>query len=132
MTAMRRLLLMLALLALAAVVACFGTIFAMEKGTLPAQYRLHLSTSATNYTVRVTWITTNEFPVSNTGDAVIDIPALPHSCSLVCLGVKLTDNSLRSRKIVEILRDGRVVQRLSVRELDRLVSEGSGTVRLHQ
>ena len=127
---MRPALIMLALLAVAAGVAFFGTIQALEKGTRPRQYSLHLRASGTNYVVRVTWPATNEFPISQTGNAIIDIPALPRGCSLICLGVKLREGSSRSRKVVDVVRGDRVVRRLSVQELDDLSAKGSGTVRL--
>jgi hypothetical protein len=108
----------------------FGTIQAMEKGSPPTQYRVVLSDSSTNYGIRVTWPITNDFVVSKTGEALIDVPALPHGCSLICLGVKLTDGSPRSRKVIDVLRGGSVVRRLSLRELDRLPSDSSGARKL--
>src|SRR5438105_10046400 len=100
----------LAILVAVALVAMFGTIQAMEKGSPPMQYRVILPGSSTTYGIRVTWPITNEFTVSKTGEAVIEVPALPHGCSLICLGVKLTDGSPRSRKVIDVLRGGSVVE----------------------
>lgn len=127
---MRLALIVLGILAAVALVAMFGTIQAMEKGSPPTQYRVVLSDSSTNYGIRVTWPITNDFVVSKTGEALIDVPALPHGCSLICLGVKLTDGSPRSRKVIDVLRGGSVVRRLSLRELDRLPSDSSGARKL--
>jgi hypothetical protein len=126
---MRSVLIIVAILG-AAVIALFGTIQAMEKGSPPLQYRLLLSGSATNYEIRVTWPITNEFAVSKTGEAVIDVPALPHGCSLICLGVKLTDGSPRTRNVIDVVRSGNVVRRLSLRDLDRLPADASGARKL--
>jgi len=128
---MRSVLIVLASLAAVALVAFFGTIQAMEKGTPPMQYRVVLPRSSTNYGIRTTWPVTNEFVISKTGEALIDVPALPRGgCSLVCLGIKLTDASPRSRKVIDVLRDGIVVRRLSLRELDRLPPNRSGARKL--
>jgi hypothetical protein len=130
LSVMRPALIVLAMLVAVALVAMFGTIQAMETGTPPMQYRVVLTGPSTNYGIRLTWPVTNEFVVSRSGEAVIDIPALPHGCSLICLGVKLTDGSPRSRKVVDVLRDRSVVRRLSLRELDRLPPDSSGARKL--
>ena len=127
---MRAALIMVAMLAFAVGVAYFGTTLAMEKGTQPRQYSLHLTAPGTNCVVRVVWPTTNTFSISQTGDAIIDIPALPHGCNLTCLGITLKDGSPRSRKVVQVFREERVVRRLSIEEIDDLSARGSGTVRL--
>jgi hypothetical protein len=127
---MRTVFMVLAILVALALVAMFGTIRAMEKGSPPTQYRVILSGSTTNYEIRVTWPATNEFAVSKTGEAVIEVPALPHGCSLICLGIKLTDGSPRSRKVIDVLQNGNVIRRFSLRELDRLPSDGTGVRKL--
>jgi len=121
-----RLALILVTLAAVALIALFGMIQAMEIGSPPMQYRVVLSGSSTNYGIRVTWPITNEFALSKTGEAVIEIPALRGGCSLICLGIKLTDGSPRSRKVIDMLRGRSVIRRLSLRELDRLPSDSSG------
>ncbi len=127
---MRAALIVLALLVGVALVAIFGTIEVMESGTPAMQYRIWLAGGSTNCGVRVTWPVTNQFPVSKDGQAVVEIPALPYSSSLICFGVKLTDGSPRSRKIVEVLRGDQVVRRLSLRELEHLPSDSSGARKL--
>jgi type II secretory pathway pseudopilin PulG len=127
---MRVVLIVVGILVAVALVAMFGTIQAMEKGSPAMQYKVMLSGATTNYALRVTWPTTNEFPVSKTGETVIDVPALPHGCSLICLGIKLTDGSPRRRKVIDVLKGGSVVRRLSLSELDRLPPDSSGTRKL--
>src|SRR5262249_1638728 len=115
---------MLAVVAGIAAVAFFGTVRAMEKGSPAVQYPLIIVTDRpTNCLVRVLWPGTNTFSISANGEALVDIPALPRGCSLVCLGVKLQDGSPYNWKVVEVLRGGRVVRRLSLRQIDRLPAD---------
>jgi hypothetical protein len=80
--------------------------------------------------LRVVWPHTNSFPVSGSGEALVDIPALPRGCSLVCLGIKLQDGSPYNRKGIEVVRDDRVVCRLSLRQIERLPADSAGRRRL--
>jgi hypothetical protein len=129
---MRAILTILAILVAVIATLFFGTNYAMERGSLPAQYRIMLSSdSPTNCVIRVTWWTrTNEFFVSKDGEVLVDVPALPHGCSLVCLGIRLSDISPRNKQIIDVVRDGRIVRRLSLRQLEQLPSDASGTRRL--
>lgn len=120
----------LAILVGVGLIVMFGTIRAMEKGVPAMQYRISFAGGSTNCTVRVIWPVTNQFAVSKDGQALVEIPALPHGCSLICLGIKLTDGSPRSRIIVEVLRGVQVVRRLSLRELERLPSDPAGAKKL--
>ena len=117
---------MIAIVAAVALTAYFGTIWAMEKGSPPAQYRLLITTDQPMKCVlRVVWPHTNSFSVSANGEGLVDIPALPHGCSLVCLGLKLRDGSPYNRKVVEVVRDGQVVRRLSLQQIEYLPKDTS-------
>ena len=129
---MRAALTMLVVFASVGFVLLLGTVRAMEKGSPPLQYRLVLSPSRTNgCTVRVTWPRAKEFTMSANGEVVVEVPPLPRACSLVCWGVTLQDGSPYSRKIIEVLSDGRVVRQLSLRQLEQLQSDRRGARRLH-
>jgi hypothetical protein len=109
----------------------FGTVRAMDKGSPPAQYRIKIGADQpTNCTIRVTWPHTKEFSFSTSGEAVVDVPALPHGCSYVCLGIRLCDGSPYSRKIIQLVRGGQIVRHMSLREVDELPADASGTRRL--
>jgi hypothetical protein len=124
---MRAALAMMGVAVAVAVTAHFGIIWAMEKGSPAVQYRVFIATEGpTNYVIRVVWPHTNTFSISTDGEGLIDIPALPRGCSLVCLGMKLQDGSPYNWKVIEVLRDGRVVRRLSLRQIDRLPADTSG------
>ena len=124
---MRGILLILAVVVGVAAAAYFGTIWAMEKGSPAVQYRFMIATDRpSNCEVRVVWPRTNTFSISTNGEGLIDIPALPGGCSLVCLGIKLQDGSPYNRKVLEVLRDGRVIRRLSLQQIERLPSDTSG------
>jgi len=118
---------MVAILEAVALAAFFGTIYAMQKGSPPKQSRvLVINDQPTNFMVRVVSPRTNEFIVSKSGETLVDVPALPHGCSLVCLGITLSDGSPYNRKVIEVLRDGRIVRRLSLRQMERLPTDASG------
>src|SRR5712672_1360959 len=59
LSAMRAALITLGVLVAVALVAMFGTIQAMEKGSPAAQYKVHLAGTSTNCAIRVTWPITN-------------------------------------------------------------------------
>jgi hypothetical protein len=125
---MRVVVTMLVAVALALAAAyVFGTALVMSTRSPPVQYRIVvISKQPTNCTIRVTWPHTNEFHVSSSGEALVDVPALPGGCSQVCLGIKLSDGSQYGRKVIELVRDDRVVRRLSLRQMERLPEDASG------
>lgn len=60
------------------------------------------------------------------GRLVLEFPVLPRECSTFLLGMKVKDRSVEARKIIEVLRDGRVVRRLSVNQLRRRPVDEAG------
>ena len=128
---MRALFTLLLLAAASAFFLMCGTIRALPKNNLPAQYRLALGAGkAGAYAIRVVSSQTNEFPISPTGEVTIAVPALGRSCSLVCWGITLQDGSPFNRKVFELVRDGHVVRRLSLRQLEALPLDSSGARKL--
>ena len=114
-------------LGLIIVVALCGTARALPKYNIPAQYRLSVATAEpTNCLVRVTGSVTNDFRVSETGEVTIDVPRLPRSCSWVCFGFTITDGSPKNLKAIQVLRDGRVLRRFSVRQIEGLPVDRAG------
>lgn len=128
---MRLVLATIAILAAVSSIALFGSVRALSAGSRPAQFRIVTTVRGpTNCAVRVTWPQTNEFRFSSSGEAVVEVPALPGSCSWVCFGITVTDGSPYNRKVIEVLRGDRVVQRLSLRQMGRLPTNLSGAKRL--
>jgi len=65
-------------------------------------------------------------PVAEDGRLVLEFPVLPRECSTYLLGVRLKDRSVEARKIIQLVRDGRVVKMLSVNQLRRLPIDEQG------
>lgn len=65
-------------------------------------------------------------PVAEDGRLILEFPVLPRECSTYLLGVRLKDRSVEARKIIHIVRDGRVVKKLSVNQLRRLPPDEQG------
>jgi hypothetical protein len=127
---MRFSLLILMMLVGLALAAQFGTVQALSIGSPPAQFRLRILNSSSNSVIRVSWPEAKNFPVSTSGEVVVDVPRLPGSCSLICCGIILRDGSPYNRKVIEVLRDGRLVRKLSLRQLQRLPLDSSGARKL--
>jgi hypothetical protein len=64
------------------------------------------------------------------GRVVVEFPVLPRECSTYLLGVRLRDRSVEARKIIHLVRDGRIVRKLSVNQLRRLPLDQQGFHRL--
>jgi hypothetical protein len=69
---------------------------------------------------------TNDFPVSPDGAVTIDVPRLPRSCSWVFFGFNITDGSPKSLKAIQIVRNGRIVRQLSLRQIEALSLDNRG------
>lgn len=111
-----------------AALVLFGTVRALPKYNIPAQYRLLvLGSTPGSCVVRVIGSQTNEFPVAQSGEVTIDVPRLPRSCSWVWFGLTISDGSPSSLKAIHVLRDGRVVRQLSLRQIERLPLDATGT-----
>src|SRR6266568_3842555 len=88
--------------------ALFGTVRALPKYNIPAQYRLSVvGAKPGSYFVRVIGSDTNEFPILESGGVTIDVPRLPRSCSWVWFGLTISDGSPINLKAIQVLRDGR-------------------------
>ena len=62
-------------------------------------------------------------PVAEDGRLVIEFPVLPRECSTYVVGMRVKDHSVEARKIILLVRDGRVVRKLSVNQLRRLAKD---------
>ena len=110
-----------------AALALFGTVRALPKYNIPAQYRLSvIGAKAGSCLVRVIGSDTNEFPIVESGEVTIDVPRLPRSCSWVWFGLTISDGSPSNLRAIHILRDGRVVRRLSLHQIERLPFDTAG------
>lgn len=108
--------------------AVAGAALVLPAYNIPAQYRLGLAGNETSgFVVRVVGSATNDFPVAQNGEVTIDVPRLPRACSWMWFGIILRDGSPESRKAIHVLRDGRVIRWLSLRQLDCMPLDSAGT-----
>lgn len=85
-----------------------------------------LSSSPQVVEIRIAGSQQESTRVPTDGRVVLHFPVLPRECSTYLLGVRVKDRSVEARKIVEFVRDGRVIRRMSVRDLRRLPVDQAG------
>jgi hypothetical protein len=115
----------------AAVFVMAGLTFALPKYNKPTQYHLTLrGEHVDGYIVRVLGTHAADFRVGADGRVILDVPRLPRRCSVDWFGIRVWDGSPMSRKVVEVLKDGRILRRLSLQELERLPIDSVGDFRI--
>jgi hypothetical protein len=85
-----------------------------------------ISPSAGSFQIRVDGSELPSLQVSGDGRATVHIPVLPRECSTYFLWVKITDRSVEARKILEFVRDGQVVKKISINHLRSLPADSAG------
>jgi len=60
------------------------------------------------------------------GRTVVHFPVLPRECSTFFLGIRVDDRRVEARKIISIVRGGRLVKKLSVNRLRKLPVDSDG------
>jgi hypothetical protein len=70
-----------------------------------------------NYQIQIVASETLVFPVQQDGSVTIDVPMLPASCCWDWYCFTLVDNSPKNQKAIIVVRDGKVVRRLSLNQL---------------
>ena len=108
-----------------------GCIYALRPYNIPSQRKLLVRSSApTNYVVRVA--EAQEFPVASDGRVSFDVPLLPRGCDVYLFGaVKIHHGAPESLSAIHLLRDGKVVRKLSITQIDQLPLSTDGYRMLH-
>ncbi len=103
-----------------------GCVYALRPGNTPSQQKLCLKASSpTDYIVRVA--DTNDFPVATDGNVTINIPTLPRGCDTYLFGfIKLNDGSPERIKAIHVLKDEKIIRRLSLEKLAQLPVDAEG------
>jgi hypothetical protein len=103
-----------------------GCVYALHPGNPPSQQKLSLqTTSPTNYTVRVAG--TNDFPVAADGRVQFNVPTLPRGCDTRLFGfIKLSDGSPERVPAIHVLKDEKIVRKLSLEKLEKLPVNAEG------
>ena len=69
---------------------------------------------------------TQDYPVASDGRVTFDVPQLPRGCATYFLGVKVSDSRSEDVQAIHLLRDGAVVRRLSLAQIDKLPVDAEG------
>lgn len=103
-----------------------GCAYALRPYNTPSQQKLHFQTaSPTNFVVRVA--ETETFIVAAEGRVVFDVPRLPRGCDTYLFGViKIGDGSPERVPAIHVLRDGKVVRKLSLQKIGELPVDAEG------
>jgi hypothetical protein len=103
-----------------------GCALALRPYNTPSQQKLDFQTSSpTNCVVRVADAQT--FPVAADGRVTFDVPRLPRGCDTYLFGVvKIGDGSPQNVRAIHVLRDGKIVRKLSLTQFDRLPVDAEG------
>lgn len=113
------------------IVVAVGLRRATPRYNTPATYRVRLETKVPGeYRFDVQASQVLSFPVSSNREAVLNIPRLPRECCWDLFGLTLVDGSPNTRRLIWILRDGVLIRKVSVAELERLPVDAEGAIRL--
>jgi hypothetical protein len=102
-----------------------GCVRALHPYNSPSQQKLCVQSSLpTRFVIRVA--DSQEYPVAADGRVTFEVPQLPRGCAVYCLGVKVSDSRSEDVPAIHVLRDGSVVRRLSLAQIDKLPVDTEG------
>lgn len=103
-----------------------GCTYALQPYNRPGPEQLQIITTRTGqHAVRVG--NHGDTPVGADGRVVVDVPTLPRGCSPYLFGlIKLGDGSPERLSAIHVLRDGKVVRKLSLKEIHGLPMDADG------
>ena len=110
-----------------AVALCLsGCVHALHAYNTPGQEKLHVvSARDGQYAVRIK--DHAETMVPPDGRVLVDVPTLPRGCSVYLFGfIKVSDGSPERVRAIQVLRDGKVVRRLSLQTIHDLPLDSDG------
>ena len=113
-------------LVVAAALCVSGCVHALHAYNTPGQEKLHVVTARDGqYVVRIEDHTETVVPPD--GRVLVDVPTLPRGCSVYFFGfIKVSDGSPEGVRAIQVLRDGKVVRRLSLRTIHELPLDSDG------
>jgi hypothetical protein len=109
------------IVAVVAAATCLsGCVHVLQAYNTPGQERLHfVNASGGQYAVRIE--DNPQTLVPPDGRVLVDVPRLPRGCSVYLFGViKLSDGSPERVRAIQVLRNGKVVRRLSLQTIHNL------------
>jgi hypothetical protein len=103
-----------------------GCAMALRPYNTPSQHTLHVQTAtAGELAVRVA--DARIFPVAPDGRVTFDVPRLERGCDAYLFGlIKIRDGSPENVRAIHVLKEHRVVRKLSLAELGKLPTDAEG------
>ncbi len=103
---------------LAGLVALAGCALGLPAYNEPFDEKVRvISASPGNFQIHIDGADLPSVRVPADGRAVLHIPVLPRECSTYMFGMTIKDRSVEARRVIEFVRDGRVVEKISVNYL---------------
>jgi len=92
----------------------------------PSQHKLRVQAdSPASYVIRVA--DEQAYPVAPDGRVTFDVPSLPRGCNVYLFDViKISDGSSENLRAIQLLRDGKVLRRFSLKQLAKLPTDAEG------
>lgn len=111
---------------LALVLVLTGCVYRLQPYNRPGPEKLHLvPTRPGEYRVRIE--NHGETPVPPDGRVDLEVPTLPRGCSPYLFGfIKLGDGRPERLRAIQVLRDGKVIRKLSLADIHHLPLDGDG------
>jgi len=107
--------------------ALAGCVLALPAYNQPFQEKVAvISPSPEAVQVRIDGSQQESIRVPADGRTIVQIPVLPRECSTYLLVLRIKDRSVEARKLIEFVRDGGVVKKISVNDLRRLPVDPAG------
>jgi hypothetical protein len=121
--------------ACALVVLVCGCTTSLRPYNLPSEHSLKiLNQTPQNYFVRVEdklSDTKNDYVVGTDGVVQFHVPRLPRGCDIYLFSlIKIDENRPEDVQAIQLIRDGRVVKKLSLNEVSRLPRNSDGVAQL--
>jgi hypothetical protein len=102
-----------------------GCVHVLHSYNSPAQQKICVqSPSPERFVIRIA--DAQDYPVAADGRVTFDVPRLPRGCATYFLGVKVSDSRSEDVRAIHLLRDGSVVRRLSLAQIDKLPVDVEG------
>jgi hypothetical protein len=120
---MRRAFLILSLLPLPLMSGC---VYALRPYNTPSQEKLHVQSSSP--TICVVLVAEKErYPVAADGRVTFEVPSLERGCDVYLFGlIKVGDGNPENIPAIHVLREGKVVRKLSLANLGKLPQDTEG------
>ena len=108
------------------VVILSGCVYALHKSNTPGTEKIRLVVApGSQYAIRIENHGETAVPADGTLDLIV--PRLPGSCSVYLFGlIKIRDGDPESLRIIQVLREGKIVRRLSLHVLQKLPADKDG------